>query len=140
MTEYRVPRNFKLLDELECAEKGKFPGLPSDTNFVTLGLARPDDTMLTTWNATIIPKQGTEIGDRIYSCTIVCGASYPDVPPEVKFSTKVNMPCVDSSGRVTVGRSPLPWSRESTLMGLLIDIRRQLATNAKACARVNGSY
>ena len=48
MTEYRVPRNFKLLDELECAEKGKFPGLPSDTNFVTLGLARPDDTMLTT--------------------------------------------------------------------------------------------
>ena len=31
---------------------------------------------------------------------ITCGDHYPDVPPEVKFVSKISMNCVDKNGRV----------------------------------------
>jgi len=51
-----VPRNFKLLDELEACEKA-----PSDMN-CSLGLAAPDDIFLTQWNGSIIGPHGVSIG------------------------------------------------------------------------------
>ena len=39
--------------------------------------------------------------NRIYSLKIHCGPDYPDVPPEVTFISKVNLPCVDpKNGKV----------------------------------------
>jgi ubiquitin-protein ligase len=39
--------------------------------------------------------------NRIYSLKIRCGENYPDVPPEVTFISKVNLPCVDQrNGKV----------------------------------------
>ena len=58
-TEYRVPRNFKLLDELESAEKGKYGDVKKygqDCLMVTLGLDG-QDASFTFWNASIIPHQ-----------------------------------------------------------------------------------
>ena len=58
-TEYRVPRNFKLLEELENAEKGKYTDVKKwgeACNWVNLGLDGQDATF-TCWNATIIPHQ-----------------------------------------------------------------------------------
>jgi ubiquitin-protein ligase len=39
--------------------------------------------------------------NRIYSLKIHCGPNYPDVPPEISFVSKVNLPCVDQcNGKV----------------------------------------
>jgi ubiquitin-conjugating enzyme E2 variant len=43
--------------------------------------------------------------NRIYSLKIRCGENYPDVPPEVTFISKVNLPCVDQrNGKVCLAR------------------------------------
>lgn len=47
-----VPRNFKLLDELEKGEKGQ------NSDGVTVGLAIHDDITLTHWNGTIFGPPG----------------------------------------------------------------------------------
>jgi ubiquitin-protein ligase len=53
MTEkIKVPRNFKLLDELEKGEKGQ------NSDGVTVGLAVHDDITLTHWNGTIFGPAG----------------------------------------------------------------------------------
>lgn len=39
--------------------------------------------------------------NRIYSVSLHCGPSYPDVPPEISFASKINLPCVDpKNGKV----------------------------------------
>ncbi len=56
--QYKVPRSFKLLEELEGAEKGKYPESLADVvPFISLGLADGSDMNLTTWQASIIPDQ-----------------------------------------------------------------------------------
>ena len=102
--EYRVPRNFKLLAELEGAEKGLYSDVQKygeDCSWITLGLDGPDATF-THWNASIIPHQGGHIGDRIYSLKITTGPGYPDDPPLIKFVQKVDIPCVDNRGIVCI--------------------------------------
>ena len=56
---YKVPRNFKLLDELESAERGLYSDpkkYGDDCHWITLGLDGSDATF-THWNASIIPHQ-----------------------------------------------------------------------------------
>jgi ubiquitin-protein ligase len=39
--------------------------------------------------------------NRIYSLKITCGNQYPDAPPQVFFTSKINLPCVNpATGRV----------------------------------------
>jgi ubiquitin-conjugating enzyme E2 variant len=39
--------------------------------------------------------------NRIYSVSIHCGPDYPDTPPEIKFTSKINLPCVNpQNGKV----------------------------------------
>jgi len=41
--------------------------------------------------------------NRIYSLKIHCGPSYPDIPPEISFTSKINLPCVDpQNGKVHI--------------------------------------
>ena len=73
------------------AEKGKYPAkYKRDSAFITLGLSDPEDSSLTRWNSSIIPPQGTIIGDRMYNVVIVCDSSYPDSPPKMKFCQRVH--------------------------------------------------
>lgn len=88
----QVPRSFRLLEELEKAEK---EGLRDPS--LTLGVASRDDIDMTTWSGTIIGPQGTTFDGRFYSLQIICGNDYPNSPPTVRFQTGINLDCVNSA-------------------------------------------
>eukprot|EP01083_Nonionella_stella_P127614 386523_1 len=144
-TEYRVPRNFKLLDELENAEKGKYTDVKKwgdDCNWINLGLDGQDST-LTHWNATIIPHQGGPIGDRIYTLRMIAGPGYPDDPPSVRFVQKVALQCVSRQGYVNFDKmknnQQIEWHAERCLFEILLAIRKEMKPSgvAKACGKIS---
>ncbi len=90
MESSNMPRIFRLYEELEKAEKAKL----SDQS-VSYGLTNGDDTTFTDWSGTIIGPPNTKFDNRIFFLVIKCGPSYPAKAPEVSFSSKINLPCVN---------------------------------------------
>ncbi|KAG8746191.1 E2 ubiquitin-conjugating protein mms2 [Ceratobasidium sp. 414] len=120
----QVPRNFRLLEELEKGEKGIGDGSCS------YGLEDSDDIMMSRWNGTIIGPGHTVHENRIYSLKINCSDAYPDVPPIISFLSKVNLPFVGPTGKVDPNKLPVlaNWLRSTTLETILVQIRREMAT------------
>ena len=83
-----VPRNFKLLDEMEADNKG-----------ISIGLAQHDDITLSKFNACIMAQGTPQFADKLYTIQFQCGEKYPKVKPTVKFLNLINLPFVDSKGR-----------------------------------------
>ncbi|KAI9922618.1 hypothetical protein PsorP6_000661 [Peronosclerospora sorghi] len=82
-------------EELENSGKGH-----GDMS-IAYGLEQADDIFLTKWIGTILGPAGTCHDGRIYSLRIHCSDQYPHMPPEVQFTSRINMGCVDpQSGRV----------------------------------------
>ncbi|KAF7371267.1 UBC-like protein [Mycena sanguinolenta] len=120
----KVPRNFRLLEELEKGEKGLGDGSCS------YGLEDADDILMSNWNGTIIGPGHTVHENRIYSLRIVCGDQYPERCPSVQFVSRVNLPFVSQQdGKVDPARLSVlaNWSRNSTMETLLVEIRREMA-------------
>lgn len=114
-----VPRNFRLLEELEKGEKGIGDGTCS------YGLDDGSDVMMSNWNGTIIGPGHSVHQNRIYSLRIHCGQNYPDAPPEVWFLTRINLPCVNQeSGKVTSVPVLSQWARHFTLETVLTELRK----------------
>ncbi|KAF2266949.1 UBC-like protein [Lojkania enalia] len=120
----KVPRNFRLLEELEKGEKGL------GAEACSYGLDNGDDLLMSDWNGTILGPPHSVHENRIYSLKIHCGPDYPDVPPEISFVSKINLPCVDSrNGKVDPTKLPclVQWKREFTMETILIELRRYMA-------------
>ncbi|KAF8889533.1 ubiquitin-conjugating enzyme/RWD-like protein [Gymnopilus junonius] len=133
----KVPRNFRLLEELEKGEKGIGDGSCS------YGLEDGDDILMSNWNGTIIGPGHTVHENRIYSLKIFCGENYPDQRPDVQFVSRVNLPFVNqTNGKVDPTKLPVlsNWSRALSIENILVEIRKYvnffyyfLATFARCC-------
>ncbi|KAJ5606162.1 ubiquitin conjugating enzyme [Penicillium lagena] len=140
----KIPRNFRLLEELEKGEKGL------GAEACSYGLADGEDMMMSNWNGTIlgpphvrpflhlfsdsqtdsIPPAQSVHENRIYSVNIHCGPDYPDHPPTIQFVSRVNLPCVDpQSGKVDPAKLPClaQWKRDYNMEIVLIELRRYMA-------------
>ena len=102
-----VPRNFKLLEELEKAEKG------NTEMTVSYGLVESDDITLSNRQCTILGAPNSNLENRIISLLVFCPPEYPTVAPTVKFQTKLNYPFIVRDARtrspqVASGAAPCP--------------------------------
>ncbi|KAF3080717.1 E2 ubiquitin-conjugating protein mms2 [Orbilia oligospora] len=153
----KVPRNFRLLEELEKGEKGQ------GSDACSLGLDDGNDIMMTNWNGTILgpphvrnlalpalPLQNLLLftflpfclllttiytqsvhENRIYSVKLHCDEQYPDVPPTVQFLSRINLPCVSQEdGKVDPTKLQClgNWKREYTMETVLLELRRFMAS------------
>ncbi|KAF5316153.1 hypothetical protein D9619_006609 [Psilocybe cf. subviscida] len=121
----KVPRNFRLLEELEKGEKGIGDGSCS------YGLEDGDDILMSNWNGTIIGPGHTVHENRIYSLQIYCGENYPDQKPDVTFVSRVNLPFVNqTNGKVDPSKLPVlaTWNRGLSIENILVEIRREMAS------------
>ena len=121
-----VPRNFRLLEELERGEKGQAMSTTS------VGLRDRDDIMLRYWNGTILGPPGTAFENRIIMCELFAGDNYPKEPPQIRFLTKVNLPMVGPDGQLNPRAFPpfMQWNSRITLEQCLVAIRQEMASPA----------
>lgn len=126
MASVTVPRNFRLLEELEKGEKGIGDGT------VSYGMEDADDMLMRNWTGTIIGPSNSVHDGRIYTLKIFCDINYPDRPPQVRFQSRINMDCVLPDGRIDQNRFPVlgNWRREFNMETILTELRRQMAAPA----------
>ena len=65
--------------------------------------------------------------------SIICGDSYPAERPQVKFNSKINLPCVSQQDGTVTNNFKLfnQWNPATTLEKILIGIKNEMVINKK---------
>ncbi|KAI3398357.1 hypothetical protein diail_9449 [Diaporthe ilicicola] len=148
MSAAQVPRNFKLLAELEKGEKGM--------GACSYGLEDPEDILMTHWRGTIWGPPHGQHENRIYELKMECGPNYPKQPPVFHFVSQINLPGVNQQdGRVDqnavailrdweriateLSKNPRPKEDPLSLEAALIAIRKYMDEHKKLPQPPEGS-
>ncbi len=76
------------------------------------------------WQGLIIGIQGHACGETFYNFTAKIPLKYPEVPPIIRFSTKIVLPCIDQKGYVIVNSIPnFKWDEHKNIANVLMAIR-----------------
>ncbi|RZS28711.1 hypothetical protein BHM03_00062353 [Ensete ventricosum] len=166
LTLHAVPRNFRLLEELERGEKGIGDGT------VSYGMDDGDDIYMRSWTGTIIGPLNvrdstlnfinlpifklcsfvalylllqTVHEGRIYQLKLFCDKDYPDKPPSVRFHSRINMTCVNPDTGAVDPRKFLVlgnWQRDYTMEYILTQLKKEMTAshNRKLVQPPEGTY
>nr|CAB3453061.1 unnamed protein product [Digitaria exilis] len=131
-----VPRNFRLLEELERGEKGIGDGT------VSYGMDDADDIYM---RSCIFLDLQTVHEGRIYQLKLFCDKDYPEKPPSVRFHSRINMNCVNHETGVVDPKkfSVLAnWQREYTMEYILTQLKKEMASpqNRKLVQPPEGTF
>jgi ubiquitin-conjugating enzyme E2 variant len=65
--------------------------------------------------------------------SIVCGENYPEQAPQIRFNSKINIPCVNQSTGVVEQKFHMfaNWNPKYTLEAILIGIKTEMINNKK---------
>ncbi|KAJ1273552.1 hypothetical protein BS78_06G290100 [Paspalum vaginatum] len=132
-----VPRNFRLLEELERGEKGIGDGT------VSYGMDDGDDIFMRSWTGTIIGPLNSVHEGRIYQLKLLCDKDYPDKPPTVRFHSRINLACVDpDTGLVNLHLLISDWHRDYTMEHVLTRLKKEMAAphNRKLLQPPEGTF
>ena len=131
-----MPRTFKLYEELEEGEKGLGDGL------ISYGLADANDQEMSNWSCSIIGPQNTAFDQRFYNIMIYCGENYPKQAPTVRFTSKINLPCVNgNNGQVTLPGKVANWNGASHgIKDILGAIKQEMLNNKRLQQPPEGTF
>ncbi|XP_047329757.1 ubiquitin-conjugating enzyme E2 variant 1C-like [Impatiens glandulifera] len=134
-----VPRNFRLLEELERGEKGIGDGS------VSYGMDDADDIYMRSWTGTILGPHNSVHEGRIYQLKLFCDKDYPNKAPTVRFYSRVNMTCVNpDNGLVEPKKFGVlgNWQHECSMEDILTQLRKEMANshNRRLVQPPEGTY
>eukprot|EP00891_Asterochloris_glomerata_P000887 jgi/Astpho2/887/Aster-00730 len=124
-----VPRNFRLLEELEAGEKAE----KREDFSISYGLDDGDDVLMRHWTGTIIGPAHGAFDGRIYTLKLFCNQDYPKQAPQVRFYSRINLPCVRHDGVVDPRAFHIlsHWHHNYTMETVLVELRKEMTQNRK---------